>query len=451
MMRLACFSPLPPLRSGIADYSRELLPFLARYAEVVLFIDDGYQPVQAIMERYAVHSYRTFASLASHQPFDAVLYHVGNNAQYHESIYHTLLEYPGIVVLHEYVLQHLVQGITLARDNPQAYLQEMRYCYGRTGAHLARLRIDTGWPVDVWTYPLFERVVDASRGIIVHNEYTRQRLLASRPLARVARVNMPFCQADLPDTHARVALGLPEGALVVATFGFITPQKRLEVSLRAFARLRQAIPQAVYVLVGEISPHYDVRPILDSELGEGVILTGRVGLEAFLQYMVVADLAVNLRYPTAGETSATLIRLMGLGKPVIVSNVGAFAEFPDDCCAKVDVDETEEEMLLAMMRALADDKDLRRQMGINAQRYIQAHHTLEGAAQGYMEFIRDIIASPPMPLAATVPSDWPSEDDVLAGVMADVAMEIVDLGIGEEDRDLVREIASAIVELNVDQ
>jgi glycosyltransferase involved in cell wall biosynthesis len=403
------------------------------------------------MERYAVHSYRTFASLASHQPFDAVLYHVGNNARYHDNIYHTLLEYPGIVVLHEYVLQHLVQGITLARDNPQAYQREMRYCYGRTGARLARLMIDTGWSVDAWSYPLFERVVDASRGIIVHNEYTRQRLLASRPLARVAQVNFPFCPDALPGTDARMALELPEDAFLVASFGFITPQKRLEVSLRAFARLRQAMPHAVYVLVGEISPYYDVQPILDSELGEGVILTGRVGLDAFLQYMVAADLAVNLRYPTAGETSATLIRLMGLGKSVIVSNVGAFAEFPDDCCAKVDVGEAEEEMLLAMMRALADDGDLRRQMGANAQRYIQDHHTLEGAAQGYIEFIQDVIASPTMPLAAAAPFDWPSEDYVLAGVMADVTTEIVDLGIGEEDRDLMREIASAIVELNIDQ
>ena len=451
MMRLAYFSPLPPLRSGIADYSRELLPFLARYAEIELFIDDGYQPIQALAAQYAVHNYRAFASLASRQPFDAVLYHVGNNAQYHESIYHTLLKYPGIVVLHEYVLQHLVQGITLARGKPQAYQQEMRYCYGRTGARLARLMIDTGWSVDAWSYPLFERAVDASLGIIVHNEYTRQRVLASRPLARVAQVNFPFCPDALPDANARMALELPEDAFVVASFGFITPQKRLEVSLRAFARLRQAIPHAVYVLVGEISPHYDVQPILDSELGEGVILTGRVGLDAFLQYMVAADLAVNLRYPTAGETSATLIRLMGLGKPVIVSNVGAFAEFPDDCCAKVDVDEAEEEMLLAVMRALADDRDLRCQMGANAQHYIQAHHTLEGAAQGYTEFIRDVIASPPMPLAAAAPLDWPSEDDVLAGLIADVAAEMVDLGISEEDRDLMRAMASAIVELNMDR
>jgi glycosyltransferase involved in cell wall biosynthesis len=454
-MRLAYFSPLPPLRSGIADYSQELLPNLARYAEIELFIDDGYQPVPAISERFRVYNYQRFPSVTRKQPYDAVLYHIGNHAKYHGTIYHTLLEYPGIVVLHEYVLHHLIQGITLARGNPRAYLQEMRYCYGRTGAYLARLMIDTGWEVNAWTYPLFERVVDASLGVIVHNEYTRQRVLASRPLARIAKVNSPFCPDAVPnscgDTSAlRRALGLPEDAFVIASFGFITPQKRLESCLRAFARLRQALPQTVYFLVGEVSPYYNLQPLLDSELRDGVILTGRVSLESFLQYMAAADLAVNLRYPTAGETSATLIRLMGLGKPVIVSNVGAFAEYPDDCCAKVDVDETEEEMLLAMMHALAGNEDLRRQMGANARRYVQTHHTPEEAAQSYVEFIRGIAASPPTPPAAMTPMDWPSEDDVLAGVIADVAAEMVNLQIGE-DRDFMQEIASVIVDLNMDQ
>lgn len=448
-MRLAYFSPLPPLRSGIADYSQELLPHLSQHAEIELVVDAGDKPGGSLSDQYAIRSYREFRSLASSQRYDAVLYHIGNDAQFHEHIYRMLLEYPGIVVLHEFVLQHLIQGMTLGRGKRQAYVREMRYCYGRKGVRLARAMLETGWPVDAWAYPLFERVVDACLGVIVHNDYTRQRILASRPLARVARVNSPYCPDSVPDGDVRVKLGLPRDAFVVGSFGFITPQKRLEASVRAFASLRKTRPNAIYVMVGEVSPHYDIKSLLQDGLDEGVLLTGRVGKDTFLRYMASVDLAVNLRYPTAGETSATLIRLMGLGKPTIVSNVGAFSEYPDDCCIKVDIDNLEEEMLSAMMCAVVDDENLRRQIGVNAQRYIKTQHTLEAAAQRYLDFVRRIIASPSTAVDTGALLDWPDEDDALVGLIAEIAAEVADLGLHEGDESVLREMAKAVLELGV--
>ncbi|HBL31843.1 MAG TPA: glycosyl transferase family 1, partial [Acidobacteria bacterium] len=95
-------------------------------------------------------------------------------------------------------------------------------------------------------------------------------------------------------------------------------------------------------------------------------VVGRTELDRFLLHMLAADLTINLRYPSAGETSGTLIRLLGMGKPVIVSHTGAFSEIPDDCCAKIDLDETEEELLAAVLLRLATDEPLRRRMGENA-------------------------------------------------------------------------------------
>jgi len=43
------------------------------------------------------------------------------------------------------------------------------------------------------------------------------------------------------------------------------------------------------------------------------------------------DIAINLRGHTVGETSASLCRLMGIGVPAVVSDIGWFAEIPDDC------------------------------------------------------------------------------------------------------------------------
>lgn len=475
-MRLAYFSPLPPQRSGIADYSAELLPVLARHLEVEPFVDEGVKVDPEIAARFPVRGDQAFPALWGCGRYEAVLYHIGNNPDYHARTWRMLLRIPGIVVLHEPMLHHLVRGMTLARGDLAGYVEEMRYAYGRTGESLARRSLGTGIPVDVWRYPLFERVVDASLGLLVHNDCTRDRVLASRPGTRIVKVPHHLSLAGLEGAAqgatgpraVRAALGLPPDGLVFASFGFITPAKRIDAALRAFARLRREVaPDAVYLLVGEVSPHYDFSKVLTPELSAGVVLAGRTELPEFLEHMAAADVTINLRYPSAGETSGTLIRLLGMGKAVVVSNTGAFAEIPDGCCAKIDPDASEEELLFTTLRALATDPALRRQMGENARRHIAAHHTLEGSAQAYADFVRATAATAaarPEPFRPVPPlAPYPPED-VLSDLAAAVAAEAVDLGVGrekdpkdgkdgkdggEDDAELLRALAGVIVELGL--
>jgi glycosyltransferase involved in cell wall biosynthesis len=451
-MRLAYFSPLPPQRSGIADYSAELLPALAGHLEVEPFVDEGVKVDPALAARFPVRGDRAFPALWEAGRYDAVLYHVGNNPDYHARTWRMLNRYPGIAVLHEPMLHHLVRGMTLGRGDLDGYAEEMRYAYGKTGESLARRSLGTGIPLDAWSYPLFERVVDASLGLIVHNDCTRDRVLASRPGTRIAEVPHHLSLGE-PGEATRSSLGLPATGLLFASFGFITPAKRLDVALRAFARLRREVaPDALYLLVGEVSPHYDFASVLTPELSAGVVPVGRTELPEFLRYMAAADVAINLRYPSAGETSGTLIRLLGLGKAVVVSNTGAFAEIPADCCARIDLDATEEELLFAVLRALATDPELRRRMGENARRHIATHHSLEGSARAYAGFVRAIVDARPEPFRPVPPLAPYPPDDALAEITAAVAAEAVDLGLGREpeadDADL-REIAAVLVELGL--
>src|SRR3954470_1854788 len=50
--RVACFTPLGPVSSGISYYSEDLLPVLARALDIQLFVD-GYAPTQATALRAA--------------------------------------------------------------------------------------------------------------------------------------------------------------------------------------------------------------------------------------------------------------------------------------------------------------------------------------------------------------------------------------------------------------
>jgi glycosyltransferase involved in cell wall biosynthesis len=453
-MRVAYYSPLPPMRSGIADYSAELLPHLAARCEIELIVDEGFRPDLGAAARFPLHGQRALPGLLAQGRFDAILYQLGNNRDYHAAIYRTLLAHPGVVVLHELVLHHLVRDLTLGAGDAEGYVRELRYAYGRTGEVLARRAAATGVPLDPWRYPLFERVVDASRGLIVHNRFSRDRVLASRPLARVAVVphhlSLDALVEPAPE-RARAALGIAPGTFTVATFGFLTAAKRPAVLLRAFARLRREMPEARLLIVGEVSPHFDFDRVFTPELRAGVGVTGRLGLDRFLLHMQASDVAVNLRHPTAGETSGTVIRLLGLGKPLIVSDAGAFAEIPDDCCAKVAVDDAEEELLLAYLRRLAADEPLRRRLGENARRYAAAHHSIAGSARGYAEFLRETVDRRAAPFRAVPPLAPYPPADLLADLVREATAEMADLGIGERDDDLLREIAATVVELDLDR
>ncbi|PYQ60256.1 MAG: hypothetical protein DMF53_17335 [Acidobacteria bacterium] len=421
-MRLAYYSPLPPQRSGIADYSAELLPHLAAHCEIELIVDEGLRPAET---RFPVHGHKALPGLLAAGRFDAVLYQLGNNRDYHASIYQSLIDHPGVVVLHEYVIHHLVRDLTLFAGDPEAYVREMRYAYGRTGEAMARRCVATGVPLDAWSYPLFERAVDSSRGVIVHNQVTRDRVLASRPLTRIATIPHHLSLAGLPEISeaaARSELGVAPGDFVVATFGFLTASKRPEVLLRAFARLRREVPGARLWIVGEVSPHFDFDRVLTPELRTGVTVTGRLEIDRFLLYMRACDVAVSLRHPTAGETSGTVVRLLGMGN-----------------------------LLLAYLRLLAGDEPLRRRMGENARRHMELHHSLAGSARAYADFLRETVESGARPFRAMPPLEAYPEEDLLSDLVRDASAEMVDLGVEEGEEDLLREIATAVVEIDLDR
>jgi glycosyltransferase involved in cell wall biosynthesis len=393
-MYIAYFSPLSPQPTGVADYSEELLPYLARRAKLDLFVGD-YQPSNTdVVGRFEVFNFRDFPSLQRQRRYNVNLYHMGNSL-FHEYIYQTLLLYPGVVVLHDYVLYHFLRAITLERGRSAAYAREMGYCYGQQGLDVARQVIRYGQYFPSYDYPLVDRVIDASLGIIVHSEYTRRRVTQSHPATPVAKVNhhlsLKALENNPPDPgQLRASLGLRDDQFVVASFGRVEPHKRIDVALRAFARFRQEFPQAAYLLVGETFPFYDVEsPARELGLEGAVAFAGRASLDDFQRYLTIADVCISLRYPTAGETSGSLIRMLGAGRPVLVSNVGAFAELPDDCCVKIDVGPREEELLATHLLALARDPALRQEMGGRAQRYVQTHHRIEDSAREYVAFIKE--------------------------------------------------------------
>ena len=391
MKKLAYFSPLRPQPSGISDYSEELLPHLAKAAEITLFVD-GFHPVNSeLTSRFEVCDYRRKRSLLRRlQEFDAVVYHMGNDHRYHSGILDAMQTRPGIVVLHDFALQDFFLGLARDRNQPELYLREIEFGHGQKARAVAEESLRRGavppFVSQPLEYPLNERILSSAEGVIVHSRWVLDRL----HVAGVPAVHIPLLVSFADDGSA--VSRSRSGEVRIANFGLITPGKGIELALRALSRLRDS-HRFRYTLVGEPNSYYDIKRLIrDYKLTDLVDVTGHVSLEEFKRYMRETDIALNLRERTVGETSASLCQLLGAGVCSVVADVGWYGEIPADCVVKVPLDSHTDSLLLAYLQRLIEDEPLRTRIGENARRYAYTHHHVDASAAAYLDFIDRVIS-----------------------------------------------------------
>jgi glycosyltransferase involved in cell wall biosynthesis len=280
-------------------------------------------------------------------------------------------------VLHDAVLHHLYADVLLARGRAASYLREVGY--GRAAAVSRAAEAVLGEAAPAWyDEPLIARAIDLSRVTIVHSRAAAAAVLRARPRARVRLVHHGvaaprFCG---PPTEAPFTVG---------TFGGIDLQKRIPSVLRALDALRADVPDARLLLVGAVAPGVDLpeRP--------GLEVLGRVTLEQMETLMARCHVCVQLRWPTAGEASGAALRALRLGRPLVVSDCGWFAELPpavaDRIPAGSDTD-AESAALARALLALARDPGRREQMTAAALD-LAAAWSWDAAAARYVEAISE--------------------------------------------------------------
>jgi glycosyltransferase involved in cell wall biosynthesis len=354
-MKVAYFSPLPPSTSGIADYTALLLPALERLVDIEVVRPGRTRPVADA---------------------DVALYHIGNDPDAHGWILDALRRRAGVVVLHDFVLHHLVAGATIGRNDGHAYLAAMERDSGAAGRMLGwgvlEGRVPPLWEVRPTEFPLVGEILDRATGLIVHSHYVEAQVRERGYEGQVWRIPHPAW----PTEH--VIPAQVEGSPLFGCFGHINANKRIPQLLRAFAEVQRAHPQARLLLVGEEAPGYR----LLAELPPGVIREPYVEEERLMSLMAACDAVVLLRAPTMGETSGSAIRTLSLGKPLVVSDLGWFAELPDDVVLKVPAGEAEETALVAALERLSDPA-VAAEMGQAARAYVRKTYDLGHVAELY--------------------------------------------------------------------
>ena len=355
-MTVGFHAPLPPARSGVADYAAALLGALREFGSV--------EPGAA---RADVH-----------------LYHLGNNPL-HAGAYTRALATPGVAVLHDAVLHHFFLGAL----GPAEYVEEFVYQYGEWYRPLAerlwRERAGSAQDHRYFAYPMLKRVAERSRAVIVHNAGAAAMVRSHAPDAAVVQIPHLFeGPARGVDPGAfRKKLGIPAGATLFGVFGYLRESKRVLPVLQTFARLRAGGSPAALLLAGEFASA-DLRAAVQPWLGSpGVFHTGHLSESDFWQAAAAVDLCLNLRDPGAGETSGIAIRLMGIGKAVALTDGPETADFPETACLRVRRGVAETAELFEYMSLAVAKPHVLRQVGGLAQQHVRARHSLQSAAREY--------------------------------------------------------------------
>jgi glycosyltransferase involved in cell wall biosynthesis len=402
-MRLAWFSPLPPTPSGVSDYSAELLPYVAARADVDVYCPRP--PLAMLKRRRFVRPEGTevlpLAAFESRSAgYDAVFYHLGNNP-HHQFVYEAFLERPGVAVFHDFLLHHLIAAWTVEqpykRRSLTRYRDLMEAEYGHAGAQLARLRWNhVASELEKFLFPLNRHVAGRALMLVAHNRDVADKLAFVAPDVPVGIIphhagRPPAEVAGISRQEARRRLRLPVDRFLVGQFGFLTRPKQPAAVIGGFAKLAAMEPRASLLIVGaDRSGGGLAKLIARHGLDDRVSLPGYVDLARFYLYLRAVDAVVNLRYPSAGESSGTFARALAEGRATIVSDIGSFAEVPPGVALKVDIDGDQVDQLGSHLLRLCGDPSFRSSIEERARQYAREILDPDRCSELYLDVARAV-------------------------------------------------------------
>lgn len=388
-MKINWFSPLPPAKTDIAHYTARILPELASRADVVLWTDqEEWDPV---LEKYAkvVHFKPDQVDWFTLNQADISFYNIGNNAGYHSGIWQVSSRCPGIVVLHEYRLQHLFAGMYFdALKEPDGYRDMMVKCYGpeclpSVGDYLTQ-RQSLVQLSDI--YPLAKYAVRNALGVMTHSQCTYE-------LEEICDYSRCYHPLPYVASHPKENRpGVDSEKLRLIVFGYIGENRRLDTVLKALADLPN---KAVFRLdvYGEILEKKRISKIIDDlDLRDLVTLKGFVPEQDLDAALSKADMAINLRYPTMGESSGSQMRIWDHALPSMVTRIGWYATLPEDVVSFVDV-HNEIEDIQRHLAGLMENPEIFAEKGKLGRRLLVEQHDPAHYAQTAVAFAQDLLGT----------------------------------------------------------
>jgi glycosyltransferase involved in cell wall biosynthesis len=420
-MRLAWFSPIPPVKSGIAGRSAELVARLrGRGLTIDLYVDE---PVARLAPD--ARSAHDFVWTQAQRPYDATVFQFGNSS-HHDYAWPYALRYPGLVVLHDTHLHHARAAALLREKRIDDYRREFAWNHPGVSRDLAEVAVAGLDSALYYEWPMVRALVTRARLVAVHGEGTARELreqfagapeladkIVSIQLGEGVRIDDEFEREAR--TRVRARHGIPQDAVLFAVFGGLTPEKRIPQALAALAATVPHTPHARLMLAGAPAAHYDVAAdVRRRGLSDHVVITGYLDTdEELTEHIAACDVSLNLRWPTARETSGPWLRALAAGRATVITDLAHLDDVPSldprtwrangdhrrasrygAVSVAIDILDEDHSLRLAMRR-LAGDPALRQSLGRAAVNWWRERHTVERMADGYMDLLAQMRSSPP--------------------------------------------------------
>lgn len=403
-MRVAWFSPLPPARTGVACYSADVLALLDRSG---LDID-----------RYEQPNAHDFVWRRKHRAYDLVVYQLGNST-WHDFMWGYLFNYPGLVVLHDTHLHHARAAQLLRARRVDDYRREFAYDHPDTSPAATDVAVEGLTGSAYYRWPMTRAVVESARLIAVHGDFAAEELRARHPGAQVERIRLgtaerqtsPSARADI-----RRRYNIPADSIVFVAFGLVTAEKRIESVLRALGSL-VARGDDVHLLIGGENGFPGLAEAIEkNRVGDRVHVAGYVEEARVADFLAAGDVSLSLRWPTAGETSASWIASLAAAKPTIITALPHNAGVPRSVAMSIDLLD-EEAALVEAMSTLARDRVLREALGRAAYDYWKTEHHVSLMADDYRRVIAQA-ATIPVPALTGLPAHLTDDHSARAEALA---------------------------------
>lgn len=387
--KIAYVSPFPPQRSGIADYSFEIVQNLKQYVDITIYLEDE----NSVADKLDLETKNISLLPQEISKYDCVIYHIGNNTNFHTKIYKMAWQYPGIVVIHDFNIHPFLADAFLGKDDEYLYADALSKGYGELGkSSYQAIKFDEIQP-EIWKFPMSHALAKRSLATIVHSRWVREELqeidnVFVIPLGSIDK-SRDFI---LNDNSFKTRFGISHQNFLISTFGFVHRLKRLPEILQAVKILREKGYPLQLLIAGElVDSSLNLEQEIESlGISDSVIMTGYLNADDFEAGMRLSDIVLNLRYPSFGESSASLMTALGYGKACIISDYHQFAELPNSVCWKAEIGEMEVPQLVAYLEELMRNPAARKQLGKNAAFFAANYSSYEIAANLYAGIIEKI-------------------------------------------------------------
>lgn len=386
---LAFFTPWPNQKTGIANFEAKLIPHLQKYFEITIFTTAGVRERQKA-DGVEIRDLKSFST--SKDRFAYKLYQIGNNVSFHKPIFEVLRKAGGIAEIHDFVLTPFFYASYYTQNQEAEFEKLLKKGYGeQRGSEFYEETLRIRNHPDIFDCPMSESVVATAEKTIFHNQWSKNHISEGTvgliPLPAFEMVPPPAKELNQCRKKVKDLVKKNENEILISCFGWVNGNKRPEIVIQGISKLVAKGFKVKLAYWGENNTPSITEYIKNKHLENTVFISGFLSSSEYYAALELSDVVVNLRYPSMGEASGTLCEALKMGKPVIVSDINQYQEYPNEVCWKLPVGDKEADLLCAYIAYLIDHPEVRLALSENAKAYADYVLNPDRIAKQYYNFI----------------------------------------------------------------